>query len=116
MQSSSESVIQFIEINGDKSFKQTSNEIQKLYEANIVILRNLTTTDISITPLLFSTGATGFNLTGIKEVALTNKLHDIKDKIDTLRINSGASLIILKDPQPYDFTEDRMERTVISLK
>lgn len=71
---------------------------------------------VSITPLLFSTKATGFDLTGLKEAELSNKLESIKNQIDGLRINSGANLIILENPEPYDFTEDRMERTVIALK
>jgi hypothetical protein len=115
-EASSESVIDFVEVNGDKSFKHTVLEMDTLYAANIVILRNLSTDEISITPLLFSTKATGFNLKGLKESELSLKLESIKSQIDNLRINSGTQLVILENPEPYDFTEDRMERTVIALK
>jgi hypothetical protein len=71
---------------------------------------------MSITQLLFSTKAIGFDLKGLKESEWSKKIESLKSQIDELKINSGTKLIILANPEPYDFTEDRMEPTVIALK
>lgn len=80
------------------------------------MLRNLATPDITLSSLYIRSKATGFDLKGLKEDTLDTKLESIKTQIESLRINSGSRLIIIKDPEPYDFTEDRMERIVIALK
>jgi hypothetical protein len=71
---------------------------------------------MSITQLLFSTKAIGFDLKVLKESELSKKIESLKSQIDELKINSGTKLIILANPETYDFTEDRMEPTVIALK
>ena len=71
---------------------------------------------MSITSLLFSTKAIGFDLKGLKESEWSKKIESLKSQIDELKINSGTKLIILTKPEPYDFIEDRTERTVIALK
>jgi hypothetical protein len=103
-------------VNGDKSFKHTLLDIETLYQAGIIVLRNLSTNDITLSSLYIRSKATGFDLKGLKEDKLDTQLMDIKTQIESLRINSGSRLIIIKDPEPYDFTEDRMERIVIALK
>jgi len=64
------------------------------------VLRNLATSDITMSSLFIRSKATGFDLKGLKEDKLDTSLESIKTQIESLRINSGSRLIIIKDPEP----------------
>lgn len=51
MEADTNSVIEYLEVSGDKSFKQTCLDIEKLYSAGIIVLRNLDSADITLSSL-----------------------------------------------------------------
>lgn len=87
-----------------------------LFQVNLLIIRNFTETPLELNPLLFKYRANGYDLGKFSELELPDKLELVKKDVNYWRVNFGTNLIVLMNPQIYNFNESREERTVMSIR
>lgn len=63
-------------------FRTVLNLINKLYEVDVVIVRNFGEEKLDINPLLFKYRARGYDLSNVEEKDLTKRLAEIKNEIN----------------------------------
>jgi len=71
-----------VELNSDLPFRQVLGYLDKLYEVDIVVIRNTTTDVLKVRPLLFRFKARGYDLKKVQVNDLAARLDAIAKEIN----------------------------------
>jgi len=70
------------EINADFNYRVVIEIIDKLWQVDLVLVRNMCDEPLNLNPLLYKINARGYDLSNLSEEHLTKELHKIKDEIN----------------------------------
>lgn len=90
---------QLVELNGDLPPRQVLAFIDRLWQVDVVLVRDLGEQSVKLTPLWFKYRARGYDLHSVPEPLLADKLAEVKREVDLLRVQRGVEMAVLLNPQ-----------------
>lgn len=92
-------VFEIVEINGDRKHAQVLANLDRIWEVDVMLLRNFSNQILKMEPILFANQARGYDLLEVPENLLAKRCEEIKKEINLLRIQRGLTLVCIINPQ-----------------